>query len=41
MLAGDRENKYTLSLRVEISRLYINICVKYTHIKLDGLKNDL
>jgi len=41
MLARDRANKYTLSFRVEISRLYVNICIKYKPIKLDGLKNDL
>jgi hypothetical protein len=38
-LANKKENKYILAFRIEISMLYICICIKYTHINLDSCRN--
>jgi len=38
-LAHKKENKCTVVLRIEISVLYIGVCVKHIHIKLDSLVN--
>jgi putative aminopeptidase FrvX len=39
-LAHKKENKHTVAFRIEISVLYISICVKYIHMKLDSLRNE-
>jgi hypothetical protein len=34
--AGHRkENKYTVAISVEISMLYVSICIQYIHIELN------
>jgi len=38
-LAHKKENKCTVVFRIEISVLYIGVCVKHIHIKLDSLMN--
>jgi len=35
-LANKKENKYILAFRIEISLIYICICIKYIHINLAG-----
>ena len=34
-----KKNKYTVAFRIEISVLYISICIIYVHIKLESLRN--
>jgi len=38
-LAHKKENKCTVVFRIEISVLYIGVCVKHMHIKFDSLTN--
>jgi hypothetical protein len=36
-----KENKYTVAIRIEISVLYIHSCIKYVHVNLDSLRNEV
>ena len=38
-LANKKEIKYILAFRIEISMLYILICIKYIYINLDSCRN--
>ena len=38
-LANKKENKCTVVFRIEILVLYIGVCMKHIHIKLDSLMN--